>query len=531
MKEQRLEERVQRAFDRAVPDVLEQILSDCNPNQATEKGSVIPMTKQYHNTKKTAAPRRWWKPAAGLAAAALLFVGVGMGWSQYQAERTVNTWVSLDVNPSVEIQVNRKDKVLDVVPLNQDGKTVLGEMDFSGSDLDVTVNALIGSMLRNGYLSELANSILISVDSQDPDKGAALQSQLAEEVNQLLQTDTFTGAVLSQQVTENAEGTALAEQYGITQGKAQLILQIAAQNPNYTADDLVALSINELNLLRQASSQTGQQLAATGTASDKSYIGREKAQTIALNHAGVSAAKAVNRKAELDYEDGRMVYEVEFTAAGYEYDYELDAITGEILRQDKEREDDGQTGNPGNTGNTGSAGSYIGQEKAKTIALNHAKVSADKAANLKAELDEEDGQMVYQVEFQAGGYEYDYDINAATGKILQWDKEAEDDDNHHQHSSHHTSGNTGNAGSTGNTGNTGSTGSAASQISQEKAKSIALNHAKVSAGDVREYEAEKDKENGVTLYEIEFKAGGYEYEYDINAATGAIVKYDKEKDD
>ena len=78
-----------------------------------------------------------------------------------------------------------------------------GEMDFSGSDLEVAVNAIIGSMLQKGYLSELANSILISVDNPDSTRGAALQERLTAEVDKLLKTDTFSGAVLSQTVEKN----------------------------------------------------------------------------------------------------------------------------------------------------------------------------------------------------------------------------------------------------------------------------------------------------------------------------------------
>lgn len=139
--------------------------------------------------------------------------------------------MSLDVNPSVEIQVNRKDQVLEVTPLNEDGKRVIGDMDFSGSDLDVTVNALIGSMLQNGYLSELANSILISVDNDDAQRGAELQEQLTQEVNNLLQTNSFSGAVLSQTVSDDNALRAQAEQYGITLGKAQLSSDRGGEQP------------------------------------------------------------------------------------------------------------------------------------------------------------------------------------------------------------------------------------------------------------------------------------------------------------
>ena len=69
-------------------------------------------------------------------------------------------------------------------------------------------------------------------------------------------------------------------------------------------------------------------------------IGEEKAKEIALQHAGVSASKAKRLRVETDRENGRQVYEVEFTADGIEYDYEIDALTGKILKHEAERDDD-----------------------------------------------------------------------------------------------------------------------------------------------------------------------------------------------
>lgn len=113
-----------------------------------------------------------WRLAAGLC----LILGGGLGVRNYQVNHTVDATVSLDVNPSVEIKINQKERILDVIPLNEDGRTIVGDMDFSGSSLDVAVNAIIGSMLQNGYLNELANSVLISVDNNDPVRGMALQN-------------------------------------------------------------------------------------------------------------------------------------------------------------------------------------------------------------------------------------------------------------------------------------------------------------------------------------------------------------------
>lgn len=65
----------------------------------------------------------------------------------------------------------------------------------------------------------------------------------------------------------------------------------------------------------------------------------------------------------------------------------------------------------------------------------------------------------------------------------------------------------------------------------EKAKEIALNHAGVKAVDAIELEVKPDQKDGRSVYEIEFKSGGYEYEYEIDTATGTILEFDKDWDD
>ncbi|MGN1345185.1 MAG: PepSY domain-containing protein, partial [Eubacteriales bacterium] len=321
MRNEELNRKIRAAFSHAAPDVLDSVRSDIESGNP-QKQKILVMGGQK-NMKAIA------RRIAGIAAAAVLVLGAASGFAVYNNSYRVASTISLDVNPSVEIRANRKEDVLSVTALNDDGKIILGDMDFEGSSIDVTVNALIGSMLRNGYLTELANSILISVDDDDAEHGAALCQKLADEVNALLQTNTFTGAVLSQTVTADSELQKLASDYGITTGKAQLVNTIVESNPLYIFEELVALSINELNLLNRTEADA---VESVGQASDKAYIGSERALEIALDHAGLSEAEVYGLEVEIDYEHGVMVYEVEFDVIGYEYDYDINAVTGEIVK-------------------------------------------------------------------------------------------------------------------------------------------------------------------------------------------------------
>ena len=533
------EQKIKQAFSNAVPDIRDSILSDCK----TQKGAVIIMTD---TNKRTFSLRH----LAGIAAAFVLLIGGMAGFQTYRANYSVASTVSLDVNPSIEIQVNKKEEVLSVNPRNEDARIVVGDMDFKGSNLDVAINALIGSMLRNGYLNELANSILISVDNQDPAKSAELQEHLANEINAVLQSGTFDGAVLSQSISADSNLRKLAETYGITLGKAQLIQQITQQNTFYSFEDLVSLSINELNLLTESGNLNLTNVNSLGTASDKAYIGQEKAKQTALSHAGASAVKLTEYEIELDFEHGAMVYEIEFKCEGFEYDYEIDAVSGAVLKSEKEPDDNyipsqtdttqpeaenssqansstSQTSNNSSQTNNDTTqpnpsqsapeaqkpkASYISEDQAKNVSLSHAGVSANAITEYESELDREHGIMVYEIEFKCEGFEYEYEIDASTGAVLKHQKETDDDYIPPQ------------AGAQSSGGNGG-------YIGEARAKEIAFSHAGVSANSVHEYEAELDDDDGMMIYEIVFKANNYEYEYEIDAASGSVLKYEWDEDD
>ena len=503
MTDRELNEKLRQAYEHAAPDVLDAVLSDCNE----QKGRVVSMTTEK---KKNA----WLRPLIAAAACLCLLLGGGFGLKSYRVNHMVDATVSLDVNPSVELQVNQKERVLNVKALNEDGRIIVGDMDFSGSSLDVAVNALIGSMLQNGYLNELANSILISVDNDDPVRGADLQARLSAEVDRLLQTDSFSASVLSQTVVRSSELQQTAEQYGITLGKAQLIQDILSRSTLHTFDELAPLSINELNLLLGKETAAATQVTVIGTASEKGYIGEEQAKTIALEKAGVTANELLLYKVELDTHNGTMVYDVEFTTDSYEFDCDVNAKTGEIVKFEKEYNGvvpavstQPDTAQP----NTHQTAGEITVEEAKTIALNHAGLTADAVTFVQAKQDYDDGRLVYEIEFVTtsnNGYlEYDYEIDAATGSILSYDYDAE------SYTPQPTT-------------TTPSTATGA-LIDEATAKLTAVNQVPgASTSDICEWKLDYD--DGRWEYEGKIIYNQMEFEFTLDAATGAVIEWDVE---
>lgn len=158
--------------------------------------------------------------------------------------------------------------------------------------------------------------------------------------------------------------------------------------------------------------------AATSTSTSSTDIGAEKAKEIALQHAGVSASNAVFVKAEREYDDGRLTYDVDFYAGNKEYDYEILAADGTILSYDADIEG---YRIPSST-STSSSG-YIGVERAKEIALQHAGLSSSGVNFVKAEFDHDDGRAEYEIEFHHNFREYEYTIDAASGTILEAERD------------------------------------------------------------------------------------------------------------
>ena len=172
---------------------------------------------------------------------------------------------------------------------------------------------------------------------------------------------------------------------------------------------------------------TTQDQYMASTPGTSNYITAEQAKSAALKHAGVNASDAIFVKAGLDWDDGKVHYEVEFYAGNTEYDYDIDAVSGAVLSYDREWDDFSLKGYQNTDSSTGtgstSQSNLITEEKAKEIALAKAPAGA---TVVKCKLDRDDGRYVYEIEMRSGYMEYECDINAVTGVIIDWDADWDD---------------------------------------------------------------------------------------------------------
>lgn len=466
MTNQELERRLSHAVEQTAPNDLEGVLARCD----TQKGTVIPMKNM--KTKKTL-----WRT---LAAACMALVLLGAGGAFYQQSHAVASVISLDVNPSIELSVSKKETVLACTPLNADAQTVLAEMEggaaLEGVPLDVAVNAVVGALVRHGYFDRVSSALLISVEDADQTRAARLQQELTAAVDAVLQGQAASASVMTQTITQDAGLDAQARQSSISVGKAALVNQVLACNDALDFDALAALSVAELRQLLQAGAPD-------------MPIGMDAAAQAAEEYAGTLAVDAVTTEvdAELDETPAHYEVELEHPTLG-EYTYYVDAYTGAVL-----------SGQP-EILNASAQAQSTSLEEAKAIALRHAGVDAAAAAFTEEKQETEDGRACYELQFHTAGAAYAYTVDAATGAVVEWESEplasAQD-----------------------------------SRISREAALQAALAHAGLTAEQVHMVEIELDTDDGSVVYEVEFVCGRTEYQYTLDAETGAVLESETELDD
>lgn len=501
MKHEEIHQRIEKAVQHAAPDQWDAILSACKE----QKGTVISMT---NNHKK----RRWLAPVSVAAALAIVVGGV-FGVSQFQQAKATDAVVTLDINPSIALAVNAKETVTTATALNDDAKDIMGGMELEGTNLETAVNAIIGACLQKGYLDELENAILVSVENTDQARAAQLEAELTNTISSAFQS----GAILTQNITVDGNLAQLAQQYNISAGKASLIQEVIAQDSTLTFESLAPLSMSEISLIASSRNLSTSGVSQTGSTSDQAYIGQDAALKAACEHAGIATDDVQGLSTEFGWSPKGMVYELDFCSGGTEYEYDINATDGSVVEYEQEPCDHTWHTSSSNTTST----SFIGESAATTAALSHAKVDQSAAQSLTVKLDEDDGMAYYEIEFCCSGVEYDYEIHATTGDVAKFEQDTCD------HYAHRTA--SGNANNSGNQNQ--STNSNGSYIGYDAALQKACAHAGVDASQITRLENELDKDDGVVCYEISFHYNGMEYEYEIDATSGTVLKFESERDD
>ncbi|MGI5984303.1 MAG: hypothetical protein GXY01_09650 [Clostridiales bacterium] len=422
-----IERKLKDAVEASVPDVLDNILSRCE----VRKGSIIGMNEMI-SKRKTENSKKWIKPLCATAAALVLVAGGAFGIGQYNLAHAVDTVVTMDVNPSIELSANKAESIIDAIALNEDGKKILEGMDLKGMKLEDAASELANSLVEEGYVSELANSILVSVINDDSEKTEDLEKRLTETVNKALSENGIDGAILGMKGKNDETLKQLAGELGISEGKANLIKSIIEKDPSLSLEELSKLNVNDLSLIAKKWIGQLEGLTMMGTPSDKKYIGADMAASNAEAHAKLSIDGAAKVESQMDYENGKLVYNVKMTTENSEFYYGVDAETGEILKRGVNTlksavengigTDNSPVGNtpvPSPDGQSAEAAKAAAEDLIKK-AIDMSGTDASYARDVNVNLGTNEANSESQVNFKSGDLEYSYSFDSVTGGLKNW---------------------------------------------------------------------------------------------------------------
>lgn len=515
MRNNEIEKKLSAEIEAVTPNNYEKVLSACG--SVERKGKVLTMKKRFN-------PVKW---ASAIAAALALVILLGAVIGMQTGSDAITSVVSIDVNPGIELSIGKNDTVKKAVATNDDGARILEGLKLADVDVDTAVSAIIGEMLKAGYISTDANSVLITVDTKSGE-GEELRRHLTDSVTELLKAQSIDAAVMTQIITDEVDDAvkALAKENQMSQGKARLICELVTRGGAHTFDELKALTVNELALLLDATGTTPDDVTGSGSASDSAYIGKDAVLAIALSAAGLTAEQVTGVEVELDYKKGAMIYEVEFESDSTEYEYKIDAATGEILKskvdtdddKDDDDDDDHKAERPEN---------LIGKEAAVNAALTAAGFTSEQAGEIECDLECKGGAWFYEIEFEVEANEYEYRIDAVSAAVLdsrvEADDDKDDDDDDDEDHDDDRDDHDDDEDDKDEDEKHPAPALPENLIGEEAAINAVLTAAGLNAEQIVEKDCELEHKGESWVYEVELETADKEYKYVVDAVSAAIL--------
>ena len=413
------------------------------------------------NTKR----KPGWAKLGTMAACLALVLCTGIATHAIRSNATAGTF-TMDVNPSVEYTIAKSGIVKNVRSLNNDAENALSDVALGKQSVETALTRTVAAYEACGYMENGEATVLISFDSR-LDANAELKASLSAEIQQTLeQTDAVGTLVFHSELTENAEVAKIAEEFHVSLGRADWILT-AANKTGLPTDEVARMSLDELLKF--------QEVSGISSICVSKFISLEEAKKIALRDAKLDelTQKIVFTREELNRNQGKPCYLLEFYTGTNQYHYQIDAKTGSIIY----------------------AGRFITLADAKKIALDDAGVNVKVVFTTEELVAGGIKSPYYYFVFESDSARWTYKIDAVLGVIM--DKTCDK-----------------------------IIPLAPEFIGLEKAKQIALRGAGLdeAAQKIVFTREELSRNSGKPCYILEFYTAKKQYSYKVDAKNGSIME-------
>ena len=183
---------------------------------------------------------------AAVCGCAVFFLAAGIGGVYSYQNLMVDSIVDMDVNPSFELKINKKDRVLSFVPLNEDAVQAAEGHTYKDWNIEEAVKDLYRIMEEKAYLTDDRKTVLISVENKNPNRVDQLQSQLSACIRKTAEESKRTVHIVTQEKKKDGALDQTALNYHISSGKLQFIRMMTAAYPDLDEMTLSRMSMEEL---------------------------------------------------------------------------------------------------------------------------------------------------------------------------------------------------------------------------------------------------------------------------------------------
>jgi hypothetical protein len=169
-----------------------------------------------------------------------------VGYKYWFGKESGISFVTISINPEVELAVNAQDEVTDVIPINEDADVITSDLDLIGLDVDEASEKIVDAAVETGYIDEYENdnTVVVTTASDDESVRKTLEERIMTNLNNHLESKKVYAVLVAKGLGDDLK--AEAQTYNVSNGKMLLIEEAVALNPDLSKEDLAALSVQDI---------------------------------------------------------------------------------------------------------------------------------------------------------------------------------------------------------------------------------------------------------------------------------------------
>jgi uncharacterized membrane protein YkoI len=474
MKIKEIKHHLRKAVNEAPVNILEDI----------KHQKVEVMKNHDYITRQEPIKKKSLKPIYAFTTISVILV---IAISMFYQGDAITSQVFIDINPGIEISLNKNENVINMEAINIEEDVILS-IDYYRKNVYQVIPMLLDMLSQNGFINEDKNTMLVSIKSVSDKISKENIEKLSSTIKSFFTVRDSSVLILKQEIKEDDEAIKGSYKDYLTAGKYTFIKNLTKLDSDLIFEDLVYLSLKELIELSKDISldltsiiESDEDVYQYYDEKMNSQLSLESAIEIAL---GLSNGGVVEN-IELEEDDGRLYYEIEIRKENQEFEIVLDALTGQVLEFEKDIDFEYDHIN--------GSDEILDIKEISVIALDFTKGGVI----IEIELNFDDSKSTYEVIVRTETAEHILLINAHTGEIIKAEYDRVDD-----------------------------------KIISNNILSIKEIQDKVieltDGGLVKQIELEED--DGRLYYEIEIKRESQEIELVLDAYTGQVLEYENENE-